>query len=198
MKTIKNYLKMLNEAKSYKDGSMPNPYDYQSLELDEKVTRADLKELDKFRKKMKKFEDPKLADLTTKEWLYHEPPLMVGDPPGKRRKGFQVFVILDDNKRVGIVAFTSHSYEYEDIIWSSWVPGFNYAVRGTMKMIEQILNENDRKYKISRVIFTHIWYKNIPSIRVAEKLKMRLVNPPAQKGVSELYDLRQPFWWIKK
>jgi len=194
MNIVKNYLKMLNEAKSYKDDSMPNPYDYQSIELDERVTRSDLRELDKFRKKMRKFEDPELAQASTTDWLYNI-------PKGEREwKKDRIFTIVDGSKRVGIVVlvYTPYGSRYHDFIWSSWIPGFNYATRGIMKMLEQVLNEKNRKYEISKTMMTNVWFDNIPSRRVAEKLKMVPVSHTLQKGESVLYRIRQPFWWLKK
>jgi len=194
MNIVKNYLKILNEAKSYKDGSMPNPYDYQSLELDEKVTRADLKELDKFRKKMKKFEDPKTVNLSAKEWLYYEPPNFPGGELGRKHEYHRTFTVVDNRKRVGIVSTTGSAY----ILWSSWVPGFNYAVRGTMKMLEQLTEIKDWRYRQDSAVYTIIWHKNIPSIKVAKKLKMKLTGGTKKEEVAPSYMLDYPFWWIKK
>ena len=142
MDTINKYLQHLNEGNNYKDESMPNPYDYQSIELDPKVTKQDLKILGRWLKKNKKLADP---DITTEpvEWLFYSSYREYGEKPGTYEQAIKsrhakTFTIIDKKKRVGVVALS----ETGSFIWASWTPGHNYAVRGTMKMVEYLLNKN--------------------------------------------------------
>jgi len=195
MDTINKYLQHLNEGNNYKDESMPNPYDYQSIELDPKVTKQDLNILGRWLKKNKKFLYPnKTTDPV--EWLFYNDYREFGEDPGTyeeaiRDKDTVAFTIIDKKKRVGVVALS----ETGSFIWASWTPGHNYAVRGTMKMVEYLLNKNPKKYK-NKLWDTDIYKKNIPSLKVAKKLKMK---PDGSIDNYYSYELKnKEVWWIEK
>lgn len=63
-------------------------------------------------------------------WLYY--PSDVKEKKLKKPEGIYDFTIIDDGKRVGIVLMDKILW----VTWVSWIPGFNYALRGTMKMLE--------------------------------------------------------------
>ena len=193
MNVITNYLQYLNEGNNYKDPNTPNPYDYQSIDLDPKVTKQDLNILGRWLKKNKKFRDP---DKTTDpvEWLFYGSSREYGQEPGTYEEAIKdrdtiAFTIIDKKKRVGVVA-----YEDGHFIWASWVPDHNYAVRGTMKMVEYLLNKNPKEYK-NKLWSTSIYTKNIPSLKVAMKLKMRFSR------FEDTYNCEikgKDIWWIEK
>lgn len=85
------------------------------------------------------------------------------------------------------------------------MPGKNYATRGTMKMLEKILKENKelskkiRKGKPNNSVKTYIYHKNIPSIKVAKKLKMEIITTSlGSKSKTYLCLLYYPFWFLPK
>lgn len=195
MNTINKYLHYLNEGNNYKDESMPNPYDYQSIDLDPKVTKQDLKILGRWLKKNKRLADPK-DPLDPLIWLFYPDYKEFQYEPGtyeeatKKERDAKAFTIIDKKKRVGVVALAPMG----SFIWASWVPGHNYAVRGIMKMVEHLLNKNKKEYK-NRTWDTDIYEKNIPSLKAAMKLRMNF----RKRGTS--YDCvlgNKDIWWIEK
>jgi hypothetical protein len=191
METINNYLQYLNEGKDYKDADIPNPYDYQSIDLDPKVTKQDLNILGRWMKKNKKLLNPK-SSLDPVEWLFYGNYREFGETPGTYEQAIKdrhvkAFTIIDKKKRVGVVAFSG-----DDFIWASWTPGRNYAVRGTMKMVEHLLNKDKKRYK-NELWSTTIYTKNIPSLKVALKLKMKF----NKSGDVYFCDLKnKDVWWL--
>ena len=199
MTIIKNYLHKLNEGKDCKDSSLPNPYDYQSLKLDPNVTKSDLKIIGKWLKKHKKFREPKSSSHPV-IWLYfdhindyrksygHTNPYKIIKLSKKKP-----YIIVDGNKRVGAVEMS-----WSGIVWISWVPGHNYATRGTMKLIEQQLKrDKDLERRIKQgIVDTLIYEKNIPSLKVAQKLKMKMEYCSFASDYSGT--IKYPVWWIKK
>jgi len=188
MSLIEPYLQHLSEGRDERDSSMPNPYDFQSLELDPKVTKQDLNMLGKQLEKMKKHRDPG-AITDPFLWLYFETDYekWYGKNPTISQSDANPFVIIDKGKRVGIVSISDPM-----LVWASWVPGHNYAGRGIMKMLEKIVTEKE-KPKWKRV-FTTIYKKNIPSLKTAIFLKMKITK----SGDKYWGELSYPFWFIEK
>jgi len=188
MSLIEPYLQHLNEGTNEKDSSLPNPYDYQSLELDPKVTKQDLNILGKHLQKMKKYSDPERT-LDPMLWLYFGPDYerWYGPNPKISQSKDTPYVIIDKGKRVGVVSLSQ-----VELTWASWVPGHNYAGRGIMKMLEKIVTEKE-KPKWKRV-FTHIYKNNIPSLKTAIFLRMKITK----SGDEYDGELSYPFWFIEK
>jgi hypothetical protein len=193
-KLIESYLELLNEGEDSNDPSMPNPYDYQSIELDPKPTNQDFKSLENWLKKMKHYHYQS-DDVPTdpREWLYC----------GKEKDPYWckesireslAFTIIDKGQRVGIINLNIAS-----LTWASWVSGHNYATRGVMKMLDHIVT-NMKSWEYykglkNRGVFTWIESKNIPSLHVAKKLKMEMDTSYKKEYVGQL---KWPFWWIEK
>jgi len=184
---VENYLQRIQEELGYNNPSMPNPYDYQSLELDPNVTKQDLIMLGKQLQKMKDYEEPE-NPLDPYKWVYCPGPKYYNTPCPKDEKKPDTFVVIDNGKRVAIVSCNQHS-----LIWASWVPGHLYAVRGTMKMLEYLVREKG-KFKKGGYVLAQIYHKNTPSLKVSKKLKMSI----RQNNYGFICELKAPFWWIKE
>jgi len=193
MSLIEPYLQHLNEGTNEKDSSMPNPYDFQSLELDPKVTKQDLSMLGKQLKKMKKYENPEVT-LDPFLWLYFgRNSKKYGPSPKISQSSSTPFTIIDKGKRVGVVTISG----WEALAWASWVPGHNYAGRGMMKLLEKLINEKGEQQQFTKKfkrVDTYIYKKNIPSLKTAIFLKMKITK----SGDKYWGELSYPFWFIEK
>lgn len=191
MNKIQNYLNILNEGTDFNDSSMPNPYDYQSLELDSNVTNSDLNHLGDYLKKMKKYLDPEM-NMDPYIWLYFGANYKkeYGKHPPVSWSHQHTFTIIDNNKRVGIVAMG----DFRGLVWSSWIPGYKYSVRGVMKMIDNLLKDKTIKFSKNLIPYTKIHKNNIPSLKTALLLKMKI------ERYKDHYvcKLNYPFWFIEK
>jgi len=195
-KLIESYLNMLNEGDNPNDPSMPNPYDYQSVELDPNPRKEDFDNLAQLLKKTKNLQSSDIP-LDPYIWLYcgqNNDPEEYGDCVKHFKKNKKVFTIVDQHKRVGIISIDW----FPELTWASWVPGHNYSLRGVMKLGEELTNQ---KYEwewynnMKRFGFhTYIYTKNTPSIKTAMKLKMKF------KKVEDAYycEVPYPFWWFQK
>ena len=192
MNTINGYLQYLDEGEDYKDPDTPNPYDYQSIDLDPKVTKQDLNILGRWLQKNKKLAHPD-DPIDPVEWLFYSSAKSMNREIGTYKeaiKNSRVFTIIDKKKRVGVVGLGG----MWGIIWASWVPDHNYAVRGTMKMVEHFINKDKKLYKGGW--HTNIYKKNIPSLKVAKKLKMKSLG--IEKGSYSMVLKGKEIWWIEK
>jgi len=189
MTIIENYLHKLNEGKDCKDPSLPNPYDYQSLKLDPKVTKQDLKILTKWLKKHKKVLPPGI-DTKGRNWLFYSNAQEFRTVPGTYKSDTLAWTIVDKGKRVGVVGYNKFS---TCMLWASWVPGNNYATRGTMLMLDKLKKIINTP---GLIISTAIYDKNIASLAVAKRLKMKF------DGRIDIYIYfmfkNNWLWWQKK
>jgi len=197
-KLIESYLNMLNEGDNPQNSSMPNPYDYQSIELDPNVKKEDFNKLGQWLKQSKEMLDPDMP-VDPYKWIYCGLDSDNNDNCIEREKSKTIpYTIIDKGKRVGIVAIVG----WFQLKWSSWVSGHNYSLRGTMKMIEMLIQGNHPWSDFSKKwlnstnmnITTTIHHKNIASLKIAMKLKMQC----EKQGDYYKCKLKQPYWWFQK
>lgn len=180
IKTILEYNKQLLK--------IPNKlYDYKSLHLDPNITKRDLFRLERKLIIMKEVMSPWYS-TNAEEWLYGW--------SGYREKSpdvFRAYTIVDEGKRVGIVAIDEGL-----IIWSSWISGKNYALRGAMKLIEMINDSSDLEFTDIKKegLETYIHTRNIPSLKTAQKLKMTMVECDKHNNTKLI--LKPPFWFLRE
>jgi len=174
------------------DPTLPNPYNFRQLVLDQKITKEDIKKA-----------DSEWIPMVKRGWETSE-----GRDKGfisviKSAKwwgdGAKLFTIVDKGKRVGIVgstsAFGNINSPHTNLVYVTWVHGKNYATAGAMKFLNmpQVPQFGKENNKLNFLLVTIDVHKdNISSRKVAENLKAK-INSSSKEII--YYYLNAPFWW---
>jgi len=177
---IEQYLHALNEYEevSPNDRSLPNPYNFRSLELDPKVTEDDWK------KASKPWKERPFAEETDVKQSFL----------GSKRNTAKAWVIIDGRRRVGIVGSQTFwgfpikaPQGHGNLVFVTWVRGKKYAARGIMKMLNlPFFDQGPKAY-----FRIEIYKENKASIATAKLLKAS----PGRHNGSIVFGLRPPYWW---
>lgn len=189
MKIIKTYLQKINEGRDYKDPSLPNPYDYQSISLDPKVTTSDMKKaIEVVEKNRDNYIDvdgmlKDMADIIKGKLKY--------DP-----KFVKSFTIVDKGKRVGYVEISRRiGTGWNDcmsvmIDFIVWVNGNKYATRAAMKLSSLSFIKNQDK-------FLYMFETMKTNKAMIKSIKHLMSGPKDEcgKNVRMVCYVVKPFWW---